>query len=327
MQYDLGLIDPNETSGVELASMLTNLNGALRSAHRGTTRPSYAERGTMWVQDTGAVVLNLFFYDGVDDILIGTINTTTNAFTVSGSTVSLAALGGVPNTRSAFAWGSLVGGGSLANDIAFSLKGDSGSPPAGHYYGTNFAGTQGWHALSNVTAQVAQARPHLAVYGPGTSTFIAPAGITRVSFTAWGGGGGSLTQTDDPFGPRTFTGGYGNSCSGTFATIPGGAYTIVVGAQGAPQAVSTINNAGGGYVSATAGGATSIADVGGGLFFHAGGGGPAMWHDGVGVWGADGVTWIEPSQNISSFAPTLNAGRYQAGAPGNHGLVMLTYWF
>lgn len=339
-QYDLGFIDPNETSGVELAAMLSNFNQALRSAHKGATRPAYAERGTMWVQDTGAAVLNLFFYDGVDDILLGTINTTTNIYT-SGVPVTLASLGGVPAGRSLTTGGSILGGGNLTADRGLYLKGDHDNPPAGHYYGTNASGTQGFHPLTSVTAQVGQARPSVAVFVPGVQNFIVPSGVTRIEFIAFAGGGGQIIRNfytyirdsdGTPVGhypnPTVYNyqGGYGNGCCGTLNVTPGGSLTIEVGNSGASNTVNNYEGSGAGYIGASRGGDTVIY-LPGGEAFRAYGGEGAMWNDGTPAYGTDGGLVIQSGQNISIFAPQLVAsGRYVAGAPGNHGLVHLTYW-
>lgn len=65
------------------STFLTNLNNALaaiNSIHKGNARPSYAVQGTLWIDD-GATPWTLNLYDGADDIALGTINATTNAFT------------------------------------------------------------------------------------------------------------------------------------------------------------------------------------------------------------------------------------------------------
>lgn len=60
---------------------------ALHSCHKGTSRPSYAVQGMMWIKDTTTPwILNIF--DGSDDIALGTINASTNIFTPAGSGVT-----------------------------------------------------------------------------------------------------------------------------------------------------------------------------------------------------------------------------------------------
>lgn len=53
----------------------------------------------------------------------------------------------VPNIRLLSTSGSLTGGGNLTADRTLQLIGDSGSPGASRYYGTDGSGTKGWHTL------------------------------------------------------------------------------------------------------------------------------------------------------------------------------------
>ena len=56
---------------------------ALLSGHIGASRPTYAVQGTTWVKDTGSSPLELevYFFDGTDDILLGTIDVAANTYT------------------------------------------------------------------------------------------------------------------------------------------------------------------------------------------------------------------------------------------------------
>lgn len=86
-QYDFGTIDPSTKSGTALASDLNSWRTALHSAHKGASRPAYAAAGTLWINDSGTPwILNC--YDGSEDISLGTINATTNAFVPSGAMVT-----------------------------------------------------------------------------------------------------------------------------------------------------------------------------------------------------------------------------------------------
>ncbi len=60
-----------------------NFKAAL-SGHSGASRPSYAVAGTTWVSTATAGQLKVYFYDGVDDILLMVVDTATNAVTFSG---------------------------------------------------------------------------------------------------------------------------------------------------------------------------------------------------------------------------------------------------
>ncbi|MGO7185282.1 hypothetical protein ACCT14_33120 [Rhizobium brockwellii] len=57
---------------------------ALLSGNSGASRPAYAVAGTVWVSTATASQLKLYLYDGADDILLMTVDTATNAVTLSG---------------------------------------------------------------------------------------------------------------------------------------------------------------------------------------------------------------------------------------------------
>ncbi|WP_299686674.1 hypothetical protein [uncultured Tateyamaria sp.] len=72
MQYDFGTIDPQPTTGTQLAALLGAFRDAVNSLHKGVSRPSYAVDGMMWVKET---VPNptLMMFDGTDDRPLATI--------------------------------------------------------------------------------------------------------------------------------------------------------------------------------------------------------------------------------------------------------------
>jgi microcystin-dependent protein len=78
-QYDYGTIDVIETNGTELATMLQQFRDAVESRHSGSSRPPYAQAGMKWLDTSGATWLEKFF-DGADDILLGTFDPTTNIY-------------------------------------------------------------------------------------------------------------------------------------------------------------------------------------------------------------------------------------------------------
>ena len=58
---------------------LNNVLGAINSSNSGTSRPSSAVAGTIWLDTSGGATANtLKFYDGADDISLANINTTAN---------------------------------------------------------------------------------------------------------------------------------------------------------------------------------------------------------------------------------------------------------
>lgn len=85
-QYDIGTIDTN-TTGTQLATKLgaSAWPDAIESNHQGASRPSYVLDGMIWIDSSGgSTSYAIKYYDGTDDITIGTINRTANTFTISG---------------------------------------------------------------------------------------------------------------------------------------------------------------------------------------------------------------------------------------------------
>lgn len=66
-QYDFGTIDPTTKSGTQLAADLNARAAAMNSQHAGTSRPSYAEAGLIWI-DTNTSPPHLQLFDGSTDI-------------------------------------------------------------------------------------------------------------------------------------------------------------------------------------------------------------------------------------------------------------------
>ena len=68
---------------------LNNVLGAINSSNSGTSRPSSAVAGTIWLDTSGAATAQLLkLYDGADDILLGTINFTANTIDWSDSALA-----------------------------------------------------------------------------------------------------------------------------------------------------------------------------------------------------------------------------------------------
>jgi hypothetical protein len=69
---------------------LNNVLGAINTSNSGTSRPSGAVAGTIWLDTSGGVTAYLLkFYDGTDDITMGTINTTANTINFSDSALDV----------------------------------------------------------------------------------------------------------------------------------------------------------------------------------------------------------------------------------------------
>lgn len=86
-QADFGTINAATKSGSQLATDLNAWRSALHSLHKGNERPAYAVAGMLWVKDA-TTPWGLYLYDGADDILIGTVNATSNVFTPSFGSLS-----------------------------------------------------------------------------------------------------------------------------------------------------------------------------------------------------------------------------------------------
>jgi hypothetical protein len=53
---------------------------ALLTGHAGAARPSYAVANTTWVKSVSSALAELYFYDGVSDILLGSLDLTLHTF-------------------------------------------------------------------------------------------------------------------------------------------------------------------------------------------------------------------------------------------------------
>lgn len=77
-------------SGTQLNNRIRDWRDALHTLHRGTSRPSYAQAGMMWIREISGTQWEVLLYDGADDILIATVNPTTN---ISKPAIPSAAIG------------------------------------------------------------------------------------------------------------------------------------------------------------------------------------------------------------------------------------------
>ena len=69
---------------------LNNVLSAINSSNSGSSRPSSAVAGTIWLDTSGAATAQLLkMYDGADDILLGTINFTANTVDWSDSSFDI----------------------------------------------------------------------------------------------------------------------------------------------------------------------------------------------------------------------------------------------
>ena len=86
-QHDMNIANQ---SFPDFRTDLNNALSALNTMHSGTSRPSGAAVGTMWLDTTnsGSNSLEIKFFDGSDDISFATINTSANTVNFIDSTVS-----------------------------------------------------------------------------------------------------------------------------------------------------------------------------------------------------------------------------------------------
>lgn len=70
---------------VAFGTFRSNLNdtlNALNSQHIGSTAPTTAVAGTIWIDNSATNVLSVKIYDGADSLELFSINTSTNAITL-----------------------------------------------------------------------------------------------------------------------------------------------------------------------------------------------------------------------------------------------------
>ena len=70
---------------VTFAQFRTDLNesiNALNTQHIGSSRPSSAVAGTIWLDNSATNIIAMKLFDGTDDLELFSINTSTNAITL-----------------------------------------------------------------------------------------------------------------------------------------------------------------------------------------------------------------------------------------------------
>lgn len=71
-------------SGTTQRTELNDILAAIGSCHSGASRPSYLPTNGLWAKVVSGSVVELYFWDGTDDILVGTFNTASNTFSPAG---------------------------------------------------------------------------------------------------------------------------------------------------------------------------------------------------------------------------------------------------
>jgi hypothetical protein len=87
-QHDMNIANQSFPS---FRTDLNNSLSAINSMHSGTSRPSGAVAGTLWLDTTnsGSNSLEIKFFDGSDDITFATVNTSANTINFSDSATDL----------------------------------------------------------------------------------------------------------------------------------------------------------------------------------------------------------------------------------------------
>ena len=66
----------------QFRSDLNNSLNALNTSHLGSSRPSSAVAGTIWLDNSATNTIAMKLFDGTDDLELFSINTSTNAITL-----------------------------------------------------------------------------------------------------------------------------------------------------------------------------------------------------------------------------------------------------
>jgi microcystin-dependent protein len=83
-QFARTTLDPNTHGGTFLAGQINDWAAAVESSHQGASRPAYAVDGMIWCKTVSSTVVEIYYFDGTDDIKLGTVNPTANTFTPTG---------------------------------------------------------------------------------------------------------------------------------------------------------------------------------------------------------------------------------------------------
>ena len=130
-------------------SDLNDFLNAVRTTHSGTSLPSGAVAGTIWLDTTNATTPILKYYDGTDNITLATINHSTNTvdfndsaittpLTVTGNSTAGAELRLPEDTDNGSNYVALKAPDTLASNLTFTLPSSDGTN--GQVLGTNGSG-------------------------------------------------------------------------------------------------------------------------------------------------------------------------------------------
>ena len=226
---NLNPIDPNTTSGSDLAAILNAWGDGVASSYlTGTTPPSDVKRGQIFIQVISPTLWQLkVCLDVSYFLLLMSFNPQVPNVVFEGNLANgYGQTSAVPSSRFISTNGSLTGGGDFTADRSFTLVGDIGSASnfPNYYYGRNASNVIGWHPLpsagssSGGTTGIRQlyVLTGTAAGAAATSTFSVPAGVGGIWLHMWGGGGSGFLP--DGITP---TGGPGGAVSGYLPVSPG----------------------------------------------------------------------------------------------------------
>ena len=138
-------------------SDLNDALSAINSMQSGTSRPSSAVAGTMWLDTTNATNPIIKFFDGTDDITFATVNYSANTIdfsdssittpvTVTGSSSAGAEIRLPEDTDNGSHYVALKASDSIASDVTFTLPSADGT--TGQALTTNGSGTLSFSDVS-----------------------------------------------------------------------------------------------------------------------------------------------------------------------------------
>ena len=224
--------------------------------------------------------------------------TTATYATTAGSANAVAPGAAITSINGAGLYGFSLTGGPITSSGTLTV-----TPPA--------PGASGNHMVSNGTNWVSQAfggtsNLQIAFFASST-TWTAPAGVTKVRATVIGGGGGGAGYTGQPV--QQYNGGLGGSATGYYTVTPGTVYTITVGSGG--------TSASGYNVTAGTGGTSSFSSF---LSATGGTGANSLYGDGITgtTSGSNIITTINWPLGVgsSSSSPIVWSDGYLAGVGG-----------